>query len=117
MRKVETMLHTLGVGRQYKGYNLTCQMLRLAMEDPARLCNMKRCLFAPVARLNGCDERTLERNIRTLIQRAWDNNAEAMCRMAGYRLLGRPTVGDFLSFMVDAALEADSLSRDRPGTR
>lgn len=117
MRSVEQILHTLGVGRQYKGYDLTCQVLRLAMEDPTRLCNMRRCLFVPVALINGCDERTLERNIRTLIQRAWNNDTEAMCRMAGYRLLWQPTVGDFLSFMVDAALETAPLCREEPGSR
>ena len=103
MKKVESILHALGVGRHYKGYDLTCHVLRLAMEDPARLCNMKKYLFLPTAEVFGGDERTIERNLRTLIRRAWDNDAEAMRRVAGYHLLWCPPVSEFLSFMVDDA--------------
>ena len=103
IKDVESILRTLGVGRHYKGYELTCHVLRLAMEDPSRLCNMKKYLFAPTAEAFGCDERTIERNLRTLICRAWDNDAETMRRIAGYRLLWRPPVSEFLSFMVDYA--------------
>ena len=112
MKKVESILHALGVSRHYKGYDLTCHVLRLAMEDPARLCNMKKYLFLPTAEVFGCDERTIERNLRTLIHRAWDNDADAMRRVAGYHLLWCPPVSEFLSFMVDDALEIGPLFED-----
>ncbi len=103
MKTVESILHALGVGRHYKGYELTCYVIRLALEDSSRLCNMKKYLFTPTAAHFSCDVRTIERNLRTLIRRAWDNDAEAMRRVAGYRLLWCPPVSEFLSFMVDDA--------------
>ena len=112
MKKVESILHTLGVGRQYKGYALICHVLALAMEDPSRLCNMKKHLFAPTAAAFGCDLRTIERNLRTLIRRAWDNDADTMRQIAGYRLLWCPPVSEFLSFVVDYALEVDPVYHD-----
>ena len=101
MKTVESILHALGVGCHYKGYELTCYVIRLALEDSSRLCSMKKYLFTPTAAHFGCDVRTIERNLRTLIRRAWDNDAEAMRRVAGYRLLWCPPVSEFLSFMVD----------------
>ncbi len=101
MKTVESILHALGVGCHYKGYELTCYVIRLALEDSSRLCSMKKYLFTPTAAHFGCDVRTIERNLRTLIRRAWGNDAEAMRRVAGYRLLWCPPVSEFLSFMVD----------------
>ena len=105
MNKVECILHDLGVGRHYKGYDLACHAIRLAIDEPSRLCNMKKHLFTPMAALFRCNERSIERNLRTLIRRAWDNDAEAMRQAAGYRLLWCPSVSEFLSLMVDCALE------------
>lgn len=117
MKQVESILHTLGVGRYYKEYELTCHVLRLAMEDSSRLCNMKKYLFTPTAAHFSCDVRTIERNLRTLIRRAWDNDAEAMRRVAGYRLLWCPPVSEFLSFMVDYALEVGPVFEHQRGRK
>ncbi len=117
MKKVESILRTLGIGRHYKGYDLACHAIRLAIDEPSRLCNMKKHLFTPMAALFHCDERTIERNLRTLIRRAWDNNPEAMRQVAGYRLLWCPPVSEFLSFMVDYAMEIGPMLEAKRGRK
>ena len=92
-------LRTLGIGRQYLGYNITIKAVRMATGDDNRLLHIKQGIFQPLAEQNDCDWRTIERNIRTVIHRAWNVNRSYLNELAGYPLHQEPTVTEFVEML------------------
>ena len=92
-------LRTLGVGRQYLGYNITIMAVRMVLTDENRLTCLKKGIFIPLSEQQHCDWRTIERNIRTVVRRAWNVNQPYLTELAGYPLHNEPTVTEFLEML------------------
>lgn len=92
-------LRTLGIGRQYLGYNITIQAVRMVLNDENRLLCIKQGVFLPLSEQQHCDWRTIERNIRTIIHRAWSVNREYLGELAGYPMRQEPTVTEFVEML------------------
>lgn len=92
-------LRTMGVGRRYLGYQLTVKAVRMVAMNENLLVAMRQCIYEPLAREGLCDWRAVERNIRTVIHRAWHVNREYLCELAGYPLRQEPTVSEFLEML------------------
>lgn len=97
--KIHEILLSLGIGRQYIGHGITAQAVLMVIEDEQRLLCLKQSIFQPLAVQRDCDWRTIERNIRTVISRAWKLNAGQLTQMAVYPLLRAPTVTEFLDIL------------------
>ena len=98
-RMIAQDLRMLGIGRQYLGYNITVKAVRMALGDENCLLHIKQEIFRPLAEQTGCDWRTIERNIRTVIHRAWNVNQPYLYELAGYPLHQEPTVTEFLEML------------------
>lgn len=96
-------LRTMGIGRRYLGYYLTIKAVRMVVLDENLLLTMKQGIYEPLAREALCDWRAVERNIRTIIRRAWNVNREHLCSLAGYPMRQEPTVSEFLEMLSDHA--------------
>lgn len=92
-------LRTLGIGRQYLGYNITIQAVRMVLSDENRLLCIKQGVFVPLSEKQQCDWRTIERNIRTVIHRAWCVNQPYLSELAGYPMRQEPTVTEFVEML------------------
>lgn len=92
-------LRKLGIGRQYLGYNITIKAVRMVLFDEDRLLCIKQGVFMPLSEQEKCDWRTLERNIRTIIHRAWTVNQDYLNELAGYPLQHEPTVTEFVEML------------------
>lgn len=92
-------LRMLGIGRQYLGYNITIQAVRMVLNDENRLLCIKQGVFVPLSEKQQCDWRTIERNIRTIIHRAWTINRPYLSELAGYPLQQEPTVTEFVEML------------------
>ncbi|MDD6049957.1 MAG: sporulation initiation factor Spo0A C-terminal domain-containing protein [Clostridiales bacterium] len=92
-------LRALGIGRQYLGYHVTIQAVEMVLEDENRLLCIKQGVFVPLAEEQQCDWRTVERNIRTIIHRAWTVNRPYLSELAGYPLQQEPTVTEFVEIL------------------
>lgn len=92
-------LRTLGIGRQYLGYNITIKAVRMVLMDENRLLCIKQGIFIPLSEQQHCDWRTIERNIRTIIHRAWCVNQDYLNELAGYPLRHEPTVTEFVEIL------------------
>lgn len=103
---LQNILHTLGIGRRYKGYALLCWMIPLALEDDSRLYHMSQELFEPTAAHFHCDVSAVERNLRTVILHAWRVNPEAIRRLVRYPLRQPPTVKEFIDILVSYLLRS-----------
>lgn len=92
-------LRMLGIGRQYLGYNITIMAVRMVLRDENRLLCVKHKIFIPLSEQQHCDWRTIERNIRTVIRRAWCVNRDYLSELAGYPLHQEPTVKEFVEIL------------------
>lgn len=98
-KKIHELLLSLGIGRQYSGHSITVQAVQMVIEDEDRLLRLKQSIYQPLAAQRSCDWRTIERNIRTVIHRAWRMNAEGLSSLAIYPLQSAPTVTEFLDIL------------------
>ena len=92
-------LRMLGIGRQYLGYNITIKAVRMVICDENRLLCIKQGVYIPLSEQQHCDWRTIERNIRTIIHRAWCVNQDYLSELAGYPLHQEPTVTEFVEML------------------
>ncbi len=99
MERIGITLCKLGICPNYTGYREMCLAIHLAMEDPARLTALVRQIYTPVGKATGKSWTAVERNLRTVIGRAWDVNPEYMVEIAGRPLNRRPETGEFLAMM------------------
>lgn len=97
--QIDNLLQSLGIGHQYCGYRLTTEAMRLLCQDEDRLLCIKSGILQPLADQFQCDWRCVERNLRTVICRAWRRNAPLLTQIAAYPLLGIPTVTEFLDIL------------------
>lgn len=103
-REIHELLLTLGIGRQYLGHNITAQAIHLVMQDEDSLLCIKKGIYMPIAASRHCDWRTVERNIRTVIHRAWTLNSESLRSIAFFSLQHEPSVSEFLDILVSHLL-------------
>lgn len=98
-RKINELLLSLGIGRQYLGHSITAQAISMVIQDENCLLCVKHGIFLPIAARRKCDWRTIERNMRTVIHRAWSLNADRLMELAVYPLRREPTVTEFLDIL------------------
>ena len=92
-------LRMLGIGRQYLGHNMIVKAVMIVIADSNALLCVKRKIFQPIAGIEHCDWRTIERDIRTAIGRAWKINRTYLIELAHYPLHQEPTVTEFLEII------------------
>ena len=97
--EITQTLRSLGIGRQYLGYSITVRALQMVLRDENSLLCVKQGIFVPLGRQRGCDWRTIERNIRTVIRRAWRTSPSRLAELAVYPLRREPTVTEFLDIL------------------
>lgn len=98
---IHNTLHTLGITRNYDGYRLTLAAVQLALEDESRLRFVTRQIYHPVPVICSCPLTHVERNIRTVIFRAWDVNRTFLFEIAGFPLDAPPSVSLFIEMLVN----------------
>ena len=79
--------------------------VRMVIADENRLLCIKRGIFQPIAQQEECDWRTIERNIRTAIRRAWKVNRDYLTELARYPMHQEPTVTEFVEILSDHATQ------------
>jgi hypothetical protein len=106
---ISEILRALGIGRQYLGYNITVKAVRLVLQDENCLFCVKNSIYNPLALQQQCDWRTIERNIRTIVSRAWHVNQPLLIEMAGYHLKREPTVTEFIEMIASYMLRMETI--------
>lgn len=100
MTTIHDLLHSLGVTGKYNGYSMAVKACDLIMEDESRLLKVTKSLYPEVAKQCGVGKITVERNIRTIIYKAWDTNRAKLCEIARFELTTPPTATEFLDMLV-----------------
>lgn len=93
-------IQSLGISKRYKGRKQLFLCVEHALADETRLLYITESIYIPVAEECNCDYHNIERNIRTVIDRAWEINSDKLSEMAGYRLYSSPSVSELISILV-----------------
>lgn len=97
--EVQMILRKLGIGSTYKGYKATVIAVTLALEDEDRLSSVTKRIYGEVAQKINSTPSAVEKNIRTVMLRAWTNNRTELEIMAGYKLEIPPSPSEFLDII------------------
>lgn len=103
---IQDALHSLGITRNYRGFEYAMTAILLVLENARCLESVVSAIYFQVASAYGRSWVSIERNIRTIIQRAWAINPERLIQMAGYPLDGPPTVSEFIDIVATYVLRS-----------
>ena len=98
--RIKELLHSLGITGKYRGYTYTMIACELALEDETRLYCITSEVYNRIASECECGKASVERNIRTVIMKAWKLRRERLVEMAGLPLSAPPTVSDFIDYLI-----------------
>ena len=96
---IAQILEALGVSRRFRGYGIASEALFCVLASGEGLISLTEQVYAPLLERYACSWRHLERNLRTVIQRAWQVNAALLQEMAAYPLNAPPTVSEFIDIL------------------
>lgn len=99
MQIIDDILQALGITRNYRGYPHTAYALKLTVEDENRLRAVTKEIYFATAEHFHCHWTSVERNIRTVVQRVRRINPVLLDEMAGFHLITTPTNGEFLGII------------------
>lgn len=97
--KIYQELLSLGISMNYVGFWFCAYAIYLVMEDPGAITNITKSVYIPAAKHFGVSQANVERNIRTIIDVVWNENACLLNKYAGYVLLFKPTCSQFISVL------------------
>lgn len=110
---MKTILETLrpfGITRCYKGFPHTVYAIHLAVMEEDRLEEITKKIYKETAKHFGCKWTAVERNIRTVVSRAWQVNPDLLCQMAGYPLTSAPIASEFIKIIASYIIRSQQLS-------
>lgn len=111
---VYDILRQLGITHNYCGYRNTVAAVELVLEDEKRLEAVTKEVYYETSLKCGCKWSSVERNIRTVVKRAWAVNPELLKEIAGFPLKRPPTASEFIeiiaSYIKRAGEKAESHS-------
>jgi two-component system response regulator (stage 0 sporulation protein A) len=97
---IEQILQKLHIRKRYCGYRLLFRAVALALEDEARLLNVKNQIYQPIADSYGCKASNVERNIRTVISLVWENWPGSLQQIVKYPLYGPPSASEMIEIIM-----------------
>lgn len=97
---VRYLLTSLGIPATYLGQRYLIYALYLCLENEDYFSCITKQLYPDVARHFHVSPASVERDIRTAIQRCWNRgNRSFLSQLAGYSLTQCPSPGYFLSLL------------------
>lgn len=94
-----TLLADLGITPNYIGFQQAITAAQLAKEDPSSLLLVTKTLYPAVARQHTSTAKAVERNIRFIVELAWERNPDLLRRIAGYPLSNKPKAAQFIAML------------------
>lgn len=102
------LLHSLGITENYVGSSQLVYAVRLAQEKPERLSSVTKELYPEVAKAFHTSWQCVERNIRTVIELAWNLDPSRVSELEEFPLSKRPRPTQFISLLLNQLHKMDS---------
>ncbi len=96
---IKQTLRRLGITRNYRGYNILLVAVQLVLEDESRIRSVMEEVYRPTAKIVGCNFPSIERNIRTIIDRVWNMNKQSLIRIADFPMSQQPTAAELIDII------------------
>ena len=108
--RIYLLLNRLGITANYAGFHHVAYAVYLTYHQPDSLLLVTKRLYPDIARQYNTKWNRVERNIRTVITIAWEENRPLLEELAGHPLPRRPQPVQFLSILT-AALYPETFER------
>ena len=100
-----SVLHQLGIGKTYSGYDYILRSIELIMLNEDVLTNVTKILYIDIAKEFHTSQTCVERNIRKVIEVIWnhaDKNSELIRKIFGKKHLEhKPSNKEFLELLYE----------------
>lgn len=111
----KSILHQLGIGKTYSGYDYILRSIELIMVNEDVLTNVTKILYIDVAKEYHTSQTCVERNIRKVIEVIWNHaneNSERIQRIFGEKHLEhKPSNKEFLELLYEYIKLQDTLKQ------
>lgn len=105
---IQKTLRALGITGNCDSYRLIPAAVQLSVEDEDRLRLVPKEIYRSVSILCCCPLANVERNIRTVIFRAWKVNRLLLSQLAGFPLEAPPAVSHFIEMMASHLIDGSA---------
>ncbi len=99
MQTVYGFIRRLGISTKYKGYQYLADAVMLVMEMEDEPVRVTKVIYPELARRYHVTPEAIEQNIRTVVGQCWGKNRSMIERMAGYKMLCRPTNTELIELL------------------
>lgn len=111
----KSVLHQLGIGKSYSGYDYILDAIDLIMCNEDTLNNITKVLYIDIAKEYHTSQICVERNIRKVIEVIWNHaeeNNSLIVKIFGNKfLLHKPSNKEFLELLYEYVKLQNSLKR------
>jgi len=101
----KSVLHQLGIGKSYKGYDYILCGIRLISQDESLLHCITKVLYIDIAKEHHTSGTCVEKNMRTIIEVIWRNtqeNQQLILNIFGTRYAStKPSNKEFLELLYE----------------
>ena len=95
--KLYRLLYALGLSANYRGFYCILSAVKIAACDPGALTEITKQIYQPIARQRGISWKSVERNIRTCVDRIWSTNLLKLQQLTGWSAPYKPTSAQFIA--------------------
>ena len=99
MLETEWILHTAGITSNYKGYWLLDSAVDIILADPEATNHIKDTVYKSLAEKFEISIVSVERNIHTAINRAWEVAPQRLNAAIDRRDVWQPTASEFIHLL------------------
>ena len=111
----KSVLHQLGIGKTYSGYDYILRSIDLIMLNEEVLSNVTKILYIDIAKEYHTSQTCVERNIRKVIEVIWkhaDENRVKIQHIFGEKYLtNKPSNKEFLELLYEYIILQDTLKK------
>lgn len=99
LNRIYSLLLNLGITANYAGFFYASRAVSMASSDMESLLLVTKRLYPEIAKHYHTSSKNVERNIRTVINIAWDNNPQLLSSLAKGSLPNKPTTSEFIAIL------------------
>lgn len=93
------LMRKFGITTRYQGYFFLPEAIDIAVKQYGSCMKITKDIYPIISKRHGISTKRIERNIRTVIEKAWENNQDLMEEIAGEELTTFPSNGQFIDFV------------------
>lgn len=93
------IIRQFNITTKYKGYYFVLEAIDIASAKQNEILYITKDIYPMIARKYQTSTYSVEKDIRTIIEKCWTNNRELLEKIAGCKLDYCPTNSEFIDYM------------------